>query len=176
VRTVFHHGASIPQTRDPLRRVGFGVVDFSDDLPPDFRRHPREPASAPRLHRAPGEILTCATGRSNHAARYPGKGLDPLDLENVALYGIDVEVAFGGERGDPLAPSLADAVKRLKSVSSPVTNHSKVDSADQIRAERLGGAHCGHRLLQSTDVRSQRHDSAQHHGNRSDRGDLIGPE
>src|ERR1700722_10429918 len=38
-----------------------------------------------------------------------------------------------------------------------VTNHSKVDPADQIRTARLGGAHCGHRLLQSTDVRSERH-------------------
>src|ERR1700733_4322095 len=59
---------------------------------------------------------------------------------------------------------------------SPVTYYPKVDSADQIRTERLGGAHGGHRLLQGTDVRSERHDSAQHHGNRSDRGDLIGPE
>ena len=43
---------------------------------------------------------------------------------------------------------------------SLVTNHSKVDPADQIRTERLGIAHGGHRLLQSTDVRSERHDSA----------------
>jgi hypothetical protein len=41
-----------------------------------------------------------------------------------------------------LAAALADTAKRFKSVSSPVTN-SKVDSADQIRAERLGGAHGG---------------------------------
>ena len=58
----------------------------------------------------------------------------------------------------------------------PVTNHSKVDPADQIRTERLGGADGGHRLSQRTDVRSERHDSAQHCGNRSDGGDLIGSE
>ena len=49
----------------------------------------------------------------------------------------------------------------VKSASwSPVTNHSKVDPVNQIRTKRLGGAHRGHRLLQSTDVRSKRHDSA----------------
>jgi hypothetical protein len=49
----------------------------------------------------------------------------------------------------------------VKSVSSsPVTNHSQVDPADQIRTERLGGAHCGHRLLQCASVRSERHDPA----------------
>src|SRR6476659_139991 len=57
-----------------------------------------------------------------------------------------------------------------------VTNHSKVDPADQIRTEHLGGAHGGHRLSQRTDVRSERHDTAQHHGNRSDGGDLTGSE
>jgi hypothetical protein len=35
------------------------------------------------------------------------------------------------------------------------TNHSKVDPADQNRTERLGGTHCGHRLLQSTGARSR---------------------
>src|SRR5450631_256508 len=58
----------------------------------------------------------------------------------------------------------------------PFTNHSKVDPADQIRTEHLGGADGGHRLSQRTDVRSERHDSAQHHGYRSDGGDLIGSE
>jgi hypothetical protein len=33
-----------------------------------------------------------------------------------------------------------------KPFHSPITNHSKVDPADQIRTERLGGAHRGHRL------------------------------
>src|SRR6267154_2549516 len=61
-----------------------------------------------------------------------------------------------------------------KSFHGPVTNHSKVDPADQIRTEHLGGAHSGHRLSQRTDVRSERHDSAYHHGNRSEGSDLIG--
>ena len=43
----------------------------------------------------------------------------------------------------------------------PVTNHSKLDPADQIRTERLGGAHCGHCLFQSTDVGSDRQIAAQ---------------
>src|ERR1700730_5758811 len=43
---------------------------------------------------------------------------------------------------------------------SPVIKHSKVEPADQIRTEPLGGAHGGHRLSQRTDVRSERHDSA----------------
>src|SRR6478736_5275977 len=50
------------------------------------------------------------------------------------------------------------------------TNHSKVDPVDQIRTEHLGGAHGGHRLPQRADVRSERHDAAQHRGNRPDGG------
>src|SRR5882757_6736192 len=58
----------------------------------------------------------------------------------------------------------------------PVTDHLKVDPVDQIRTAHLGGADGSHRLPQRTDVRSERHDAAQHHGDRSERGDLIGSE
>src|ERR1019366_659263 len=36
------------------------------------------------------------------------------DLERVALDGIDVEVAFDGECGHPLAPTLTDIAQRFK--------------------------------------------------------------
>jgi hypothetical protein len=39
----------------------------------------------------------------------------PFDLERVARYGADVEVAFDGERGYPLAAALADIAKGLQS-------------------------------------------------------------
>src|SRR5882724_2500391 len=73
----------------------------------------------------------------------------------------------------PRVPARASASNPLH---SPVTNHSEVDPADQIRTEHLGGTHGGHRLSQRTDVRSERHDSAEHYGYRSDGGDLIGSE
>jgi hypothetical protein len=57
----------------------------------------------------------------------------------------------------PRAPARASTSNPLH---GPITNHSKVDPADQIRTVRLGGAHGGHRLSQRTDVRSKRHDSA----------------
>jgi hypothetical protein len=56
-----------------------------------------------------------------------GKGLHlstlrrPFDLEKVALDGIDVEVAFGSECDDLLAPALADVAERLKLVRDGVT-------------------------------------------------------
>ena len=55
----------------------------------------------------------------------------------------------------------------------PLTHHAKVDRVDQIRTECLVGADGGHRLSQRADVRSERHDAAQHRGNRPDGGDLI---
>jgi hypothetical protein len=59
-----------------------------------------------------------------------------------------------------MRPDVAVFVAATSNPFHSVTNHSKVDPADQIRTKRLGGAHCGHRLSQSADVRSKRHDSA----------------
>jgi hypothetical protein len=72
--------------------------------------------------------------------------LCPLLQADIGLRGMRSDVAF----------FVAATSNSLHSF----TNHSKVDHADQIRTERLGGAHCGHRLSQSTDVRSKRHDPA----------------
>ena len=91
-----------------------------------------------------------------------------------------------GTAGLPAAPEIARVLRHLRFVPdsdfgwrpddvcftaknrhstsnrfhSPVTNHSKVNLADQIRTEHLGGAHGGRRLSQRTDVRSERHDTA----------------
>jgi hypothetical protein len=49
-----------------------------------------------------------------------GKGLRPsafrrpFDFEGVASYGLDVEVAFDGERNHPLAATLANFAERFK--------------------------------------------------------------
>jgi hypothetical protein len=60
----------------------------------------------------------------------------------------------------PVAGSAACQASTSNPFHSPVANHSKVEPADQIRTENLGGAHGSHRLSQRTDVRSERHDSA----------------
>jgi hypothetical protein len=49
-----------------------------------------------------------------------GKGLQlstfrrPFDFERVALEGINVEIAFDGESGHALAPTLTDVAQRFK--------------------------------------------------------------
>ena len=45
-----------------------------------------------------------------------------------------------------------------------------------MRTERLGGADGVRRLPQRTDIRSERHDAAQHRGYRAEGDGLIGPE
>ena len=45
---------------------------------------------------------------------HPSAFWRPFDLERVALDGVDVEVAFDGERGDPLASALPDIAKRFE--------------------------------------------------------------
>src|SRR5690242_14502378 len=64
----------------------------------------------------------------------------------------------------------------LKSMRGALTDHPKIDPADQIRAERLGGADGVGGLPQRTDIRSERHDAAEHRGNRAEGGDLAGAE
>jgi hypothetical protein len=92
----------------------------------------------------------------------------------VARYMASAGPIFSGEH--IFGPGRACLHEQSTSNHSPFTNHSKVDPADQFRTEHLGGPDGGHRLSQRTDVRSERHDSAQHHGYRSDGGDLIGSE
>src|SRR5438128_1638993 len=57
-----------------------------------------------------------------------------------------------------------------------IANHSKIDPADQIRTEHLGGADGIRRLPQRTDIRSERYDAAEHRGDRPEGDDLAGPE
>src|SRR5258708_17552679 len=46
-------------------------------------------------------------------------------------------------------------------------------AVDQIRTVALGVVDRGHRLPQRTDIRSERHDAAQHRGDRPDREILV---
>jgi hypothetical protein len=78
----------------------------------------------------------------------------------VARYITSAGLILSGEHIFSFGSLCQHEQPRLSSLHSSVTNHSKVDLADQIRSARLGGAHGGHRLLQRTDVRSERHDSA----------------
>src|ERR1700722_14967821 len=81
----------------------------------------------------------------------PSAGADPMSAltskADIDLRSMPPHMAF-----------LFDATSKF--FRSPFANYSKVDPTDQIRTERFGGAYCGHRLSQSTDVRPKQHDSA----------------
>src|SRR5882757_6620216 len=51
-----------------------------------------------------------------------------------------------------------------------IVNQAKLDAADQPRTARLGGGDRGLGLPQRTDIRSERHDAAEHQRNRPEGG------
>jgi hypothetical protein len=83
--------------------------------------------------------------------------LCPADLSKEVRSGSGSDF---GWRPDDVCFTAKNRHSTSNRFHSPVTNHSKVNLADQIRTEHLGGAHGGRRLSQRTDVRSERHDTA----------------
>jgi hypothetical protein len=107
---------------------------------------------------------------SSHRARQVAIVSDWLARADIALRA-DVRSGSKAEIKGRLVDIRSDSKAEvdLRKMSPPgtvfltftlVTNHSKVDSADQIRTERLRGVHCTHSLSQSAGIRPHRHESA----------------
>jgi hypothetical protein len=87
----------------------------------------------------------------------------PLGTKRLIAVKSALIIAGAGGRS-PFAPAIKsrfpdlDALRRkfysavMSGHHRPVTNHAKVEPADQIRTEQLGGGDGGHRLSQRTDV------------------------
>ena len=106
-------------------------------------------------------------------------------LVNVHLYYGDDTAIDAIERRALEAFAVAQWCKRESKSHYALTpiiaalgdfNLPKIDPADQLRTKFLGVHDGCLGLLQGADIRSQRHDPAQHHGDRAECGDLIGAE
>src|SRR5262245_37842145 len=129
--------------------------------------------SRAQLELMPGPPPTMSA-MSRAAGRVPRS---PDSVMCVALTTIETAVLDDDRHHTKSSPPPGNAERLIAHACSALRTAShepEIDPADQIGTKPFGSADGGGRLLQRADIRSERHDSAEHGGHRSDGDNLTG--